>query len=38
MARFLLGRAVQSLILLALVSGIGFAVLHLAPGGPLAQF
>ena len=38
MARFLLGRAAQSLVLLALVSAVGFGVLHLAPGGPLAQF
>jgi peptide/nickel transport system permease protein len=37
-ARFIFGRVVQSLILLWLVSMIGFAVLHLAPGGPLAQF
>ena len=38
MAPYLLNRLVQSLILLALVSVIGFAVLHLAPGGPLSQF
>lgn len=38
MARYILGRALQSLILLWVVSMIGFAVLHLAPGGPLAQF
>ncbi len=38
MARFLVGRALQSLVLLVIVSMIGFAVLHLAPGGPLAQF
>ena len=38
MGRFLLRRAGQSLLLLLLVSMIGFAVLHLAPGGPLAQF
>lgn len=38
MARYLLGRVVQNAILLLLVSIIGFAVLHLAPGGPLAQF
>jgi peptide/nickel transport system permease protein len=37
-ASFVLRRLGQSLILLALVSVIGFAVLHLAPGGPLAQF
>ena len=35
---YLLGRIGQNLILLVLVSIIGFAVLHLAPGGPLAQF
>ncbi|MBV8448878.1 MAG: ABC transporter permease [Hyphomicrobiales bacterium] len=38
MARYLLVRILQSLVLLVLVSLIGFAVLHLAPGGPLAQF
>jgi len=38
MANFLLGRLLQSLVLLLIVSVIGFAVLHLAPGGPLAQF
>jgi len=38
MGRYLLGRALQSLVLLCLVSLIGFSVLHLAPGGPLAQF
>jgi peptide/nickel transport system permease protein len=38
MAPFILGRAAQSLLLLVLVSIIGFGVLHLAPGGPLAQF
>jgi peptide/nickel transport system permease protein len=38
MGRYLLGRSLQSLVLLVLVSVIGFAVLHLAPGGPLAQF
>lgn len=38
MTRFLLRRLAQSLLLLWLVSVIGFAVLHLAPGGPLAQF
>lgn len=38
MARYLLNRAGQSLILLWLVSMIGFAILHLAPGGPLSQF
>lgn len=38
MARFLLGRLAQSAVLLFIVSIIGFGVLHLAPGGPLAQF
>ncbi|GLS17812.1 ABC transporter permease [Labrys miyagiensis] len=38
MVRFLIGRLVQSLVLLVIVSVIGFAVLHLAPGGPLSQF
>ena len=38
MGSYLLGRPLQSLMLLVLVSVIGFAVLHLAPGGPLAQF
>jgi peptide/nickel transport system permease protein len=36
--RYLLHRLGQNLILLWLVSVIGFAVLHLAPGGPLSQF
>jgi peptide/nickel transport system permease protein len=35
---YLLRRVGQSLILLVLVSLIGFALIHLAPGGPLAQF
>jgi len=35
---YLLRRLGQSLLLLWIVSMIGFAVLHLAPGGPLAQF
>lgn len=38
MIRTLAARIGQSLILLVLVSMIGFALLHLAPGGPLAQF
>jgi peptide/nickel transport system permease protein len=38
MASYVLRRLGQSLILLFLVSVIGFAILHLAPGGPLAQF
>jgi peptide/nickel transport system permease protein len=35
---YLLRRVGQSLILLLLVSMIAFALLHLAPGGPLAMF
>ncbi|WAP69125.1 ABC transporter permease [Jiella pelagia] len=38
MLRFLFGRLWQSLVLLVIVSMIGFAVLTLAPGGPLSQF
>ncbi|MGH6861154.1 MAG: ABC transporter permease [Phyllobacterium sp.] len=38
MTRYILGRVGQSLVLLVLVSMIGFAVLNLAPGGPLSQF
>ncbi|HTU56050.1 MAG TPA: ABC transporter permease [Acetobacteraceae bacterium] len=38
MTGFLLRRLAQSVVLLWLVSVIGFAVVHLAPGGPLAQF
>lgn len=38
MVRFLASRLLQSLLLLWIVSMIGFGVLHLAPGGPLAQF
>ena len=38
MAGYLVNRIGQSVVLLVLVSAIGFAVLHLAPGGPLAQF
>jgi peptide/nickel transport system permease protein len=38
MASYLFGRCAQSVVLLCLVSLIGFSVLHLAPGGPLAQF
>jgi peptide/nickel transport system permease protein len=35
---YLIRRLGQSLVLLLLVSIIGFALIHLAPGGPLAQF
>lgn len=38
MSRYLLGRLWQSLILLLIVSMIGFTVLNLAPGGPLSQY
>lgn len=38
MIRTLFSRIAQSLVLLVLVSMIGFGLLHLAPGGPLAQF
>jgi peptide/nickel transport system permease protein len=38
MTRYLFGRVGQSLVLMVLVSMIGFAVLYLAPGGPLSQF
>jgi len=36
--RYLLRRLGQSLVLLGLVSIIGFGLLHLTPGGPLSQF
>ena len=38
MIRYLLSRFGQSLVLLFLVSLIGFMVLNLAPGGPLSQY
>ncbi|WP_213880793.1 ABC transporter permease [Pseudomonas sp. dw_358] len=38
MVQFLLSRLWQSLVLLLIVSAVGFAVLNLAPGGPLSQF
>lgn len=38
MIPFLLRRLWQSLVLLAIVSMIGFAILYLAPGGPMSQF
>jgi peptide/nickel transport system permease protein len=38
MARYAFERLIQAAILLLLVSMIGFAILHLAPGGPLSQF
>jgi peptide/nickel transport system permease protein len=36
--RYLLRRLLQALVVLGLVSGVGFAVLHLAPGGPAAIY
>lgn len=38
MTHYLLGRLWQSLVLLLLVSIIGFAAITLAPGGPLSQY
>lgn len=38
MVRYLLRRLGQSLVLLVLVSMLGFGLLHLTPGGPLSQF
>lgn len=38
MAAFLIGRMAQSVVLLVIVSIIGFVVLNLIPGGPLSQF
>ena len=38
MLRYFISRFGQSLFLLLIVSFIGFAVLNLAPGGPLSQF
>jgi len=38
MLGYLVRRILQALGLLVLVSIIGFAILHLAPGGPMAQF
>lgn len=38
MLNFLLRRFIQSGLLLLVVSFIGFGILYLAPGGPLAQF
>jgi peptide/nickel transport system permease protein len=38
MSAFLVRRLAQSLLLLLIVSMIGFAILHLAPGGPMSQF
>ena len=38
MHRYLARRFLQALVVLVLVSGVGFAVLHLAPGGPAAIY
>src|SRR6266487_4131886 len=38
MTRYLLRRVLQSIVLLVVVSIIGFGVLNLAPGGPLAAY
>jgi peptide/nickel transport system permease protein len=38
MSSFLLQRLMQAIVLLLIVSMIGFAILHLAPGGPMSQF
>ncbi len=38
MARYVANRLMQAMMLLVIVSAIGFAILHLAPGGPLSQF
>ena len=38
MSGFLARRLGQSLVLLVIVSMVGFAILHLAPGGPMSQF
>ncbi len=38
MPRYLVNRFGQAVLLLFIVSMLGFAILHLAPGGPLSQF
>ena len=38
MVPYLIRRLGQALVLLLIVSMLGFAILHLAPGGPLSQF
>src|ERR1700738_4016232 len=38
MARYVANRLMQAMLLLLVVSALGFAMLHLAPGGPLSQF
>ena len=38
MARYIANRLTQAMLLLLIVSALGFTILHLAPGGPLSQF
>ncbi|HEX2910903.1 MAG TPA: ABC transporter permease [Chloroflexia bacterium] len=38
MRRFIIRRAIQSLLLLLAISFIGFMIIHLAPGGPEVKF
>ncbi|MFK4825033.1 ABC transporter permease [Paenochrobactrum sp. BZR 588] len=38
MSTFVLQRLAQAVVLLIIVSIIGFTILHMAPGGPLSQF
>ncbi|RRH76231.1 ABC transporter permease [Falsigemmobacter faecalis] len=38
MAYYLLRRLTQAMVMLVIVSIIGFTILHLAPGGPMSQF
>src|SRR3982075_2462004 len=38
MARYIANRLMQAMLLLLIFSALGFAILHLAPGGPLSQF
>jgi peptide/nickel transport system permease protein len=38
MTAYLVRRLGQAALLLVVVSMIGFAILHLAPGGPMAQY
>mgnify|MGYP003584098265 CR=1 FL=1 len=38
MHRYLIRRVLQTLVVLVLVSMVGFSVLHLAPGGPAAIY
>lgn len=38
MSRFLINRILQGIVLLLIVSMIGFTIINLAPGGPLSQY